>query len=1528
MPKNIHPGWLIGGIAAGVVILGLAIAGSVQKEYYTDGYGIRQDVEGARVRQVLWEPAEPLQGFERLAEEMFDPAFGSDGSTLILNKGRPGKKGGADLHFTENPTGDGWKEPAPMDSINSIDNDFGAHLSADGRHLVFSSDRDGGFGGYDIWYSQLNGEGEWDAPVNAGAEVNTAFNEYNPAYDPYLDTLYFSSNRPDRELTEEEKNAWIATNRELLYDEDYDIFSTQRIPAPEPQGESGLPAPPVAEEKPALFFKAKRVDGLNTEADESQVTLTPRGDFLYFTSNREGGFGGFDIYRARLHNGQFKEIDNIGAPVNTPDHEMDPALTNHGYILVFSSNRPSLAPPKPEPDPGTESPEGDANPETAGQPAPEAAPEPNVPSTRFTLYQSTSREVFIQVEPSLLSSILNAIWENIWWILLALAILALILYLHYLLRRKDMDLGMTTKCLLGSLLAHALLAFLLSLWFITYKIIEDAADPLMEAQLDTDTLAQEQLALEIRETITDMVPAVEEPIPVQAVRPDMPIPTIEPIESPDIAPPPDAFVIEQQPVRFTPPIPENTPQPDPAPTLPPPEIQPIDTIQPFAASPVPFQMESVRELAAPSAEPVLQSAQTTQNLTPTQSATVPQDSPETPTLTASTQAVLESAPVAQAELPPLTAPILPNNFELPTQDSPQLPELAENPTPTVQLDATRDIQAEAQPELQQAEANQTLTQNTPVENPAPIAPAPAPAFETPQTQESLEAQPSNLTADAPTPSEPVQVHPDLPSQPTPELPQPLQPVAMQLSLDATRTVEAQANPELQEAQAEQSLAKALLDTPDSPPSPTQSPSLDIPLVEEGILAKEHANLTPDTPAPSSPVPVEAQLPDQPAPEIPQPLQPANLEVALDTQRDVQAQENPELREAQPSSQDTTQVTTTGNPSQPSPEQTSLDAPETEPTDLAQTPSTLQATTPEQSTPDQPAPELPSNPTPEIPEPLQPTSVQLALESTRNIENQEQAQLQEAEADSPSTQKVAIAGDPSQPSPEQTNLDAPDTEPTELAQTPSTLQATTPDQANPDQPAPELPSQPAVQLPELNQLSPLQLELDSARTLLAENRPILQDATDGQTTTKATLPATPDLPAPELPPLQLIPLPELPSQDTPQTVLNTDLPTLETPGLPALAGPDSTIAAHLPTIEHDPRLLLETRPAEEEPYLLRDPQMREKVLDRLGGNEDTEKAVARALDWFSRNQEPDGRWDIQKHGGQRGHDNASTSFAVLCYLGWGVKHNEPGKYQNNINKALDWLISKQEEDGGFTNRQHNGMYDHGIASVALAEAYGLTQDPKLREPLEKAIDFIIKAQNQNHGAWDYRPNSTRIDTSVSGWQIMALRSARLAGLELPDRPFELSAKWLDSIGAGQHRGIYGYDRRSYKTHAMVATGLFAQQLLGLSPEERRMKESVQHIAQNMPRKHSRDFYYWYYACLALYQNQGPAWEEWNAKMKPVWLDLQEEHGQHAGSWAPSGGNHMGDMGRVITTALATLSLEVYYRYLPLYQTRAVTLTMQE
>ncbi|MED5586486.1 MAG: hypothetical protein VYB61_09035 [Verrucomicrobiota bacterium] len=329
----------------------------------------------------------------------------------------------------------------------------------------------------------------------------------------------------------------------------------------------------------------------------------------------------------------------------------------------------------------------------------------------------------------------------------------------------------------------------------------------------------------------------------------------------------------------------------------------------------------------------------------------------------------------------------------------------------------------------------------------------------------------------------------------------------------------------------------------------------------------------------------------------------------------------------------------------------------------------------------------------------------------------------------------------------------------------------------------------------------------------------------------------------------------------------------------------------------------------------------ETIEQLGGSDETERAIGAALNWLSRNQEADGRWDIKKHGGNGNYESAGVGLALLCYYGWGLSHNKPGKHQNNINKALTWLIAQQQDNGFLSsNAAGNGkMYAHGIASIALCEAYGLSKDPKLKEPAEKAINLIITSQSPAKGGWRYEPRPGDADTSVTGWQYMALHSARMAGLEVPEVVFENARRWFDQAGGGKFGGLYGYTGPN-SNPAMVATGMFCRQLDLVPPDDPRMLESADLLRTRPMRINNPEYYYVYYATLALYQHQGPIWAQWNEALKETLPRIQVKNGADAGSW-DKGGNHAAQGGRVVSTTLATLSLEVYYRLLPMYGFRS-------
>lgn len=334
------------------------------------------------------------------------------------------------------------------------------------------------------------------------------------------------------------------------------------------------------------------------------------------------------------------------------------------------------------------------------------------------------------------------------------------------------------------------------------------------------------------------------------------------------------------------------------------------------------------------------------------------------------------------------------------------------------------------------------------------------------------------------------------------------------------------------------------------------------------------------------------------------------------------------------------------------------------------------------------------------------------------------------------------------------------------------------------------------------------------------------------------------------------------------------------------------------------------------YSLREGALADKdVMSKLGGSESSESAVEKALTYLANLQEEDGRWDIGKSGGQAGHDIAATAFSLLAFYGRGERHDKQCKYQKNVRLGLEWMLNQQIESSGDlrgNSPQNNAMYDHGIAALALVEAYGVTKDSKLKPKAQAAIDFIVESQHEE-GGWRYRPKE-RGDLSVTGWMVMALASAKMSGLAIPQSTFDGVDNFLEIISGGKDGGSYGYTDSPGKGKsgrmAMNAAGFFCAQLSGASSNAAKAFESAL-IIDNAGFQ-LNDIYYVYYGTLAAYQHQGPVWRKWLEKMQTEFLNSQEPDG----SW-PVGGGHGGQMGKVIVTALVALCLEAHYRYTPLY-----------
>ena len=312
-----------------------------------------------------------------------------------------------------------------------------------------------------------------------------------------------------------------------------------------------------------------------------------------------------------------------------------------------------------------------------------------------------------------------------------------------------------------------------------------------------------------------------------------------------------------------------------------------------------------------------------------------------------------------------------------------------------------------------------------------------------------------------------------------------------------------------------------------------------------------------------------------------------------------------------------------------------------------------------------------------------------------------------------------------------------------------------------------------------------------------------------------------------------------------------------------------------------------------------------VIDALGGSDETEAAVRKALDWFAKRQKEDGHWE------ETLSPIAHTGLVMLCYYSYGASHVGEGPYTETVAKALAWMLKRVGQDGELMDGGR--MYDHCIGTLALAEAYGASEDKLIRKPLEKAIEYLVRAQNPNTGGWRYNPYHIKAsdgDLSVSGWAFMALTSAEISGLAVPRQTKARGLEFLDRVATGRAKGMFGYTTPR-PSPAMTAEGMYSLELLQGAKQNSRLDESVKYLMTHLPDKSQENFYFWYYGTLCLRLYGGEGWEQWNSRMAPLLLDLQSDDG----SWNPIG-KRAEKEGRIVTTAWATLCLEVYYRYTPL------------
>ncbi|MBN1395450.1 MAG: terpene cyclase/mutase family protein [Pirellulales bacterium] len=338
------------------------------------------------------------------------------------------------------------------------------------------------------------------------------------------------------------------------------------------------------------------------------------------------------------------------------------------------------------------------------------------------------------------------------------------------------------------------------------------------------------------------------------------------------------------------------------------------------------------------------------------------------------------------------------------------------------------------------------------------------------------------------------------------------------------------------------------------------------------------------------------------------------------------------------------------------------------------------------------------------------------------------------------------------------------------------------------------------------------------------------------------------------------------------------------------------------------------------------------LEREGGSQASEHAVAKALKWLSIHQLPDGGWSFDltkcphckgkcRNSGSYGKARvAATGLALLPFLGTGDTHKESKRYKSTIHRGLQFLVNQMRvgSHGGALNESYGTMYSHGIAATAICEAYGMTRDPDLLAPTRAVLGFICYAQDPIGGGWRYRPRQ-KGDTSVVGWQLMALKSGYMAGFEIPAQVVERTSLFLDSVQTNGGAG-YGYTTPG-QGEATTAIGLLCRMYLGWKRDNPALERGVRMLSKRGPSP--SNMYYNYYATQVMRHWEGEPWENWNRQMRDQLVHSQAKQGHEEGSWFTGSGDLGAPTGgRLYCTAMAAMILEVYYRHMPIYSSGSV------
>jgi len=308
---------------------------------------------------------------------------------------------------------------------------------------------------------------------------------------------------------------------------------------------------------------------------------------------------------------------------------------------------------------------------------------------------------------------------------------------------------------------------------------------------------------------------------------------------------------------------------------------------------------------------------------------------------------------------------------------------------------------------------------------------------------------------------------------------------------------------------------------------------------------------------------------------------------------------------------------------------------------------------------------------------------------------------------------------------------------------------------------------------------------------------------------------------------------------------------------------------------------------------------------------TDTVVRSALKWLASKQSPNGSWGLSDE--EQRHPTAMTGYVLMAFQAAGQLPGE-GEFGKNVTAGMQYLLDSTAGDGLMGNRNDGQyMYGHGVASIALAELYGQTRSPAMRPKLERVIKVIIASQN-NEGGWRYRPIARDADISVTVLQVVALRAAKNAGLDVPQTTIDNAVKYVKSCYHAPSGG-FTYQPNREPGFARTAAAIYSLQVCGLYEDEM-VKKGSEYLIKNSKQTDQWFTYGNFYAAPAQYMIGGDTWRQWYTMMKDTLFKAVTTKGDTS-YWDTKLDQGRG-VGQIYCTAVYTMILAMPYHYIPLYQ----------